>query len=139
MTVINEYALFAPLLSYVLWVVILYVLLTIIRAPNIWGTVENPDDCHPFFNLEKSTSANLSNQFEWPVLFYVICIILIARPDLYQSAYLWAAWMFVIGRVVHSIVQIVSTNIRLRGSVFNINFLAVLFMWGILALDILSR
>jgi hypothetical protein len=139
MKIINEYALFAPLLSYILWVVILYVLLTIIRAPNIWGTVESPDDCHPFFNLEKSTSANLSNQFEWPVLFYVICIIVIARPDLYQNAYLWAAWVFVIGRVVHSIVQIVSTNIRLRGSVFNINFLAVLFMWGILALDTLSR
>jgi hypothetical protein len=39
------------------------------------------------------------------------------------------AWLFVIGRVVHSGVQILSANIRLRGLVFTINFLAVLLMW----------
>jgi hypothetical protein len=131
--------LFSPLLSYILWVVLLYVLLTVMRAPSIWGIGANSEGKNPFSALEKRASANLSNQFEWPVLFYAICIILIARPELYQHTYIWAAWLFVLGRVIHSVVHIFTTNIRLRGSVFNLNFLAVLVMWGVLALDVLSQ
>ena len=130
--------LFAPLLSYIVWVVILYLLLTIMRAPSVWGVGSNSEGENPFAKLEIRTSANLSNQFEWPVLFYGICIILISRPELYQDIYIWSAWLFVIGRVAHSITQIFTTNIRLRGSVFNLNFLALLVMWGVLAMDVLS-
>lgn len=130
--------LFAPLLAYALWVILLYLLLTVMRAPSIWGVGGKDAADNPFVRVEKKANANLSNQFEWPVLFYVICLILIARPDLYQQSYLWAAWVFVIGRVLHSFVHIFTANIRLRGSVFNINFLAVLYMWSLLGLDVLN-
>ena len=33
------------------------------------------------------------------------------------------------GRVMHSGVQVLTANVRLRGVVFTINFLAVLAMW----------
>jgi len=131
-------ALFAPILFYILWVVILYILLTIMRAPTIWNVGAKANGDSPYLAIEQRTSANLSNQFEWPVLFYVICIILIARPEFYKELYLWFAWVFVIGRVVHSIVQIFTTNIRLRGSVFNINFLAVIALWAFVGIDVLS-
>jgi len=39
------------------------------------------------------------------------------------------AWAFVIGRVLHSLVQIPTANVRLRGLVFTVNFLAVLALW----------
>ncbi|WP_083777363.1 MAPEG family protein [Kangiella koreensis] len=42
---------------------------------------------------------------------------------------LWLAWIFVAGRLIHSAVQILTNNIRLRGLVYTINFLAVLAMW----------
>ena len=38
--------------------------------------------------------------------------------------------VFVGGRILHSTVQILSTNIRLRGLVYTINFLAVLGLWS---------
>ena len=41
------------------------------------------------------------------------------------------AWIFVGGRLLHSAVQILTTNIRLRGLVFMVNFLAVLGLWAI--------
>jgi len=41
------------------------------------------------------------------------------------------AWVFVIGRVLHSLVQIATANVRLRGLVFTINFVAVLAMWAL--------
>ena len=131
--------LFAPLLSYILGVAFLYALLTLMRAPVIWGIGADSEGKNPYADIEPRASANLSNQFEWPVLFYLICAILIARPEFYQGFYLWLAWIFVLGRVLHSIVQIFTKNIRLRGTVFNINFLAVLIMWGALCIGVLSR
>jgi hypothetical protein len=39
------------------------------------------------------------------------------------------AWSFVVGRVLHSAVQILTRNVRLRGIVFMVNFLAVFGLW----------
>lgn len=41
----------------------------------------------------------------------------------------WLAWVFVAGRLIHAYVQVFTTNVRLRGIVFTINFVAVLGMW----------
>ncbi|WP_460834783.1 MAPEG family protein [Lysobacter humi (ex Lee et al. 2017)] len=106
----------------------LYVLLTITRAPAVWGVGRGSDGSNPFAGVESRISANLSNQFEWPVLFYVACVILLvhAEPD---RAAVGLAWVFVGGRILHSAVQIATRNVRLRGIVFTLNFLAVLGLW----------
>jgi hypothetical protein len=41
-----------------------------------------------------------------------------------------AAWVFVAGRVAHSLVQTLTNNVPLRGQVFMINFLAVAVLAG---------
>ena len=128
-------ALIAPMLFHIFWVAMLYVLLTVMRAPKIWGIGARADGSNPFATLEPRTSANLSNQFEWPVLFYAICTLLIARPELYQPIYLLFAWLFLFGRIIHSVVQIFTANIRLRGIIFTINFVAVMCMWVVLGLS----
>lgn len=130
--------LISPMLIHILWVAMLYVLLTVMRAPKIWGIGARPDGTNPFATLEPKVSANLSNQFEWPVLFYAICTLLIARTELYQSSHLWFAWLFVFGRIIHSVVQIFTANIRLRGLIFTINFVAVMCMWFVLGLSVLN-
>jgi hypothetical protein len=117
----------------------LYVLLTIFRAPTVWGVGAKPDGTNPFAKFEPRVSANLTNQFEWPVLFYAVCILLTACPELYKPIYLLLAWFFIIGRVLHTGVQIFIANIRLRGLIFTINFLAVLSMWLVLALEVLLK
>jgi hypothetical protein len=48
------------------------------------------------------------------------------------------AWVFVGGRLLHSYVQITTTNIRLRGLVFTVNFVAVLGLWAVALLNILK-
>ncbi len=80
--------------------------------------------------VERRISANLSNQFEWPVFFYAACLLLMGLA-MEGRVPLWLAWIFVGGRVVHSYVQIFTANVRLRGIVFTINFVAVLGMWTI--------
>ena len=106
----------------------LYVLLTIARAPKVWGIGKKADGSNPWAVVEPRISANLSNQFEWPVFFYAACILLIQNQSALAAA-VWLAWIFILGRVVHSCVQILTTNVRLRGLVFTINFLATLGLW----------
>jgi hypothetical protein len=113
----------------------LYTFLTIARAPAVWGIGRRKDGSNPFESIEAKISANLSNQFEWPILFYTICILLISSGKETIHVYLWLAWLFIAGRIIHSLVHIFTNNIRLRGVVFTINFLAVFMMWVVYLLQ----
>ena len=61
----------------------------------------------------------------------------VQAPDASISAgpCLALAWLFVAGRVLHRPVQVFTTNIRLRGLVFMVNFLAVFGLWVMLVLS----
>lgn len=125
------------MLVHVLFTALLYVILTFVRAPKVWNIGVKKDGTNPWQFIEPRVSANLSNQFEWPIFFYAICILLVNNPELDKPIYSWLAGIFIVGRIVHSIIQILTKNIRLRGLVFSINFVAVFSIWIIFAIDIL--
>lgn len=127
--------LFYPMFAHVLMTGALYTFLTIARAPAVWGIGRRKDGSNPFKNIEAKISANLSNQFEWPLFFYAICILLISSGKQINHIYLWLAWLFIAGRIIHSLVHILTDNVRLRGVVFTINFVAVLMMWVVYMLQ----
>ena len=124
----TSHALLLVMFLHVCWVVLLYVALTILRAPSAWGVGISSGLSQEFAALEPKVGANLSNQFEWPLLFYA-CSVLIVGNGMADSVQTFLAWTFLIGRVIHSFVHIFTNNIRLRGGIFTINFLAVFFMW----------
>jgi hypothetical protein len=115
---------------HVAWCAFLYALLTIARAPAVWGIGQRADGSNPWAKLEPRIGANLRNQFEWPLLFHVACLLLIQSGNATRTAVV-LAWIFVGGRILHGAVQILTTNIRLRGLVFMVNFLAVLGLWAL--------
>ena len=117
-----------PMAAHVALAAFLYVLLTVARAPSVWGIGRRADGSNPWSKVEPRISANLSNQFEWPLFFHVACVLLIVLNTSGALA-VALAWVFVIGRVLHSLVQIPTANVRLRGLVFTVNFLAVLALW----------
>lgn len=108
---------------------LLYVLLTLARAPAVWGLHRLPGGADAWQRLEPRIGANLSNQFEWPVFFHVVCLLHLLPAHGTAPGTLMLAWVFVGGRLLHSAVQIGTTNIQLRGLVFTLNFLAVLGLW----------
>lgn len=57
------------MLAHMLWVVALYALLTIVRAPLVWGIGTKTDGSNPLSDIEPRVSANLTNQFEGPLFF----------------------------------------------------------------------
>ena len=72
---------------------------------------------------------NLANQFEAPVFAWIGAVLLI----LAEQATAWdvaAAWVFLAGRLAHTLVQCSGDNVALRGQVFTINFAAVLWLMG---------
>ena len=127
--------LITPMFMHILLCALLYVFLTLARAPSVWGIGKNKDGSNPFADIQPKVSANLSNQFEWPLFFHVVCALLIALSEPISNSQVSLAWVFVIGRVLHSLVQIFTDNIRLRGLVFTINFVAVLAMWLLLFIE----
>jgi len=131
-------SLIIPMFFHVTFTCFLYAALTIMRAPVVWNIGANKDGSNPFVEYEKSVSANLSNQFEWPLFFYIACVILMTKEPFFRDAHLWLAWGFIVGRILHSAIHILTNNIRLRGIVFTFNFLAVFAMWILLFIDYLG-
>jgi hypothetical protein len=83
---------------------------------------------------------NLANQFELPTLAWFSASILIFAGAI-GTADVAAAWVFLAGRIIHTGVQTLTENVRLRGLVFLINALGVAWIaghvaWLVLAADI---
>src|SRR5688572_17332901 len=119
--------LIVPMAVHVGLAAFLYVLLTAARAPAVWGVGRRAEGSNPWAAVEPRISANLSNQFEWPLFFHAACLILLRFQP--SSTVVALSWTFVVGRILHSAVQIFTRNVRLRGIVFTVSFLAVLGLW----------
>lgn len=57
-------ALLLAMTAHFLLTAILYALLTVARAPKVWGIGRRADGSNPWASIEPRLSANLSNQFE---------------------------------------------------------------------------
>jgi hypothetical protein len=125
-----------PMLAQIGWTFLLYVWLTIARTRAVKdGKVEYA--CFVLGRDEPLEVAritrNLANQFELPVIFYAVVIVLVALGRV-TTLDVIAAWAFVAGRVAHTLVQTLTDNVVLRGRVFVINFAAVVVLAGHVAL-----
>ncbi len=81
------------------------------------------------------TSRNLANQFQFPVVFYVLCLVL-ASLNAVSTAVLVVAWLFVVARYIHAYVHVTTNYVptRFRAFIFSIVLLMVLFGLTIAAL-----
>jgi hypothetical protein len=78
-----------------------------------------------------------SNQFELPVLFYVLTILawVTRHADL---IFVVLAWVFVIFRYLQAYVHVTSNQVRLRGAFFGVSALVLAIMWIIYIVEILT-
>lgn len=95
-----------------------------LRQPN-WST--------PALQVQYS----FSNQFELPVLFYVLTILAYVT---YHAGMLFVvlAWVFVIFRLLQAYVHVTNNKVRLRGMFFGISALALAVMWIVFIVEILT-
>jgi hypothetical protein len=79
---------------------------------------------------------SFSNQFELPMLFYVLTILEIMTRHA-DFLFVVLAWIFVIGRLGQAYVHTTSNRVMLRGSWYGISALALIVMWIVFAVRIL--
>ncbi len=77
------------------------------------------------------------NQFQLPVLFYVLTVLaIITRHADYLFVVL--AWIFVVSRLVHAYIHCTTNYVRYRFLSFAIGLIVLIAMWAIFAAQILA-
>src|SRR4029079_7176219 len=79
---------------------------------------------------------SFSNQFEIPVLFYVLTILAMQTQHA-DRLFVAMAWIFVVLRVLQAAVHVTSNNVRFRGAFFGLGAILLLIMWLIFIVRIL--
>ncbi len=94
-----------------------------LREPN-W-----PDDTRKVEN-------SYLNQFELPVLFYVLMILLLITRQA-DFILMTLAWIFVALRIVHAYVHLTSNRLPLRGPIFILGAIVLTIMWILFMVSII--
>jgi hypothetical protein len=68
------------------------------------------------------------NQFELPVLFYVLTVLAMATKQA-DLAFVLMAWGFVVMRILQAVVHVTSNNVRYRGAYYGAGALVLVIMW----------
>jgi hypothetical protein len=74
-----------------------------------------------------------SNQFEIPVLFYVVTILALITRQV-DFLFVCLSWLFVILRYVHAFIHTTSNRVSRRGLVYGLGVVVVIALWVELAL-----
>ena len=80
---------------------------------------------------------NINNQFETPVLFYVVSVALYVLGAV-TPVILALAWLYVGLRIAHAVIHITTNKVPLRMKVFTAGFLVLLVLIALLAWTLLS-
>jgi hypothetical protein len=124
-----------PMLAQIGLTFLLYTWLTVARLRAVeqgevdFAVFAHGEEPHHIARITR----NLANQFELPVIFYAAVVFLAATKNV-TLIDVGAAWVFVAGRVIHTLVQTLTDNVPLRGQVFLINFAGVAVLVGHVAL-----
>ena len=79
-----------------------------------------------------------SNQFELPVLFYVLTILVIETKHA-ELMFVLLAWVFVALRLLQAFVHVTANHVPARGGFYGASAIVLLIMWIIFIVRILLR
>jgi hypothetical protein len=80
---------------------------------------------------------SFANQFELPVLFYVLTILaLVTRKA--GIVFVLLAWIFVVFRLLHAFVHTTSNNVSIRGPLFGVSAVVLAVMWLIYIIEVFT-
>ena len=80
---------------------------------------------------------SFANQFELPVLFYVLTILAYVTHKA-GIVFVVLAWAFVIFRLLHAFVHVTSNNVHVRGLLFGMSGVVLAVMWLIYIVEVLT-
>ena len=132
---------------YPLFTMVLLTLLVAIRLLyfNTWAVLSGEVHIKHFRLFDAGITPKLQavaqhykNMFEMPVLFYLLCILLIIT-DSAEPFNIQLAWGFVIFRILHSLIRIPNTNVHPRSAFFIGSYIMLAGGWINLSLKYLFQ
>jgi hypothetical protein len=76
----------------------------------------------------KQLSNNFDNQFQTPMLWYA-CTAMVLVLGVVDLAFVGLSWLYLILRVIHSVIHIGNNSVPTRMRVFLVSFFALVAMW----------
>lgn len=137
MTIIIEQTTEASMLYPMFAMVMLTLIVGIITVKVRFASVKNREVAIKYYSLMEGenipdiitkTTRHLNNQFEVPVLFYVVATLYISL-GLESSLANIIAWAFVISRYIHSYIHLTYNHIIHRMVAFWVAFVCVIALW----------
>jgi hypothetical protein len=123
------------LLTFALMLGMMYFRTTALRSGQ--ARLENIAMREPNWPLRAALFGNaFGNQYELPVLFYVLTILamMTRHADL---LFVVMAWIFVACRVLQAAVHVTSNNVPFRGGFYGVGAIVLLIMWLIFIVKIM--
>jgi len=122
---------------YPLFTMVLLTLLVAIRLLyfNTWAVLSGEVHIKHFRLFDagitpklQSVAQHYKNMFEMPILFYILCILLIINNN-YTQFDVIIAWGFVLFRILHSLARIPNRDVNLRFGLFAGSFIMLVIGW----------
>ena len=105
-----------------------------VRSDDVAGPVSLREANWPVY--VRKFEYNYQNQFEMPVLFYVLVILAIITRHA-DLLFVLLSWVFVTLRVIHALVHVTRNEIRTRGAIFVASVLVLTIMWAVFIIEIM--
>jgi hypothetical protein len=134
-------AVLLPLFVEVILTFVLMLQMGVLRRADYSSGAVKADDIalrEPRWPQRTTQAANaFSNQFELPVLFYVLTIL---AWDTRHAGIVFVvlAWIFVICRVLQAYIHVTSNVVRYRGLFFSIGAVVLMIMWALYIIEVLT-
>ena len=130
-----------PLFVEVILTLVLWSWMAVLRTRDFNSGAVQPDNIalrEPNWPKRTTQLANaFANQFELPVLFYVLTILEYVT-HLASIVFVVLAWVFVISRLLHAYVHVTSNIVRLRGALYGVGAFVLIIMWVIYIVEVLT-
>lgn len=125
----------APVLALIIWTLLIWVLMYARRIPAMQAakidpdTAKSPDgDWKQKMPLSAQASAhNYNHLLEQPTIFYALMFYAVLAGQISTNLH-YAAWAYVVLRVLHSFIQVSAGKVIIRFSLFTISTLVLMIM-----------
>lgn len=126
-----------PVLALVVWTLIMWIWMYATRIPAMQKAQINPDDArHPGAGYNdrlpsdvRAVADNYNHLHEQPTLFYAL-VFFAALTGGGDNLFLYLSWAYVAVRVVHSLVQVLSSKVAVRFLIFSLGSIILMIMAG---------
>lgn len=132
-SVASHQALLLPVFALVALTILVLVVAAVIRNVSVMRGVASIDyyrtyrDGHPGEHIERAARI-YDNLLQLPLLFYVICTLLMLTGHS-DSVQVSLAWLFVVSRYLHAVVYMVWNVVPYRFATFFMGVLTLIVMW----------